>query len=287
VVGKMATFNVSEEIKMYREDKIIIKDVAKGNILDLCLVCVPPEKSNDMDWQKGVEEKRLWAIDILQKWGLIAKIAYYDDSLAGMIQYRPVPEEKIVSIDCIYVSQKEHWQKGIGTRLLENLIEEMKKPQKWFKNQPASALVVRTFPGESEGQISAQEFFARKGFKQVGKSKSFLYYPIKENFVYQPVEKESPAYVSQSEDKGKVLIFCGPNKCPAAYPFFLKRMEKYIREIDHTIPIIYVDISREPEKTQTRNAGYGDCIVNARFINAFVLDKENFQREVKEAIRDK
>ncbi|MCX7995506.1 MAG: GNAT family N-acetyltransferase [candidate division WOR-3 bacterium] len=221
---------------------------------------------------------------MLQKWGSIAKIGYIDNIPAGMIQFRPLPEENVVRIDCIYVHNKPHWRKGMGKNLLFSLIEDMKKPQKWFGNQPAKALIVWTFPGHSEGQLPAKDFFVIYGFKQVAEIPSLLFYPLKECFIYQPVKKELPQYTPQPEDKGKVLIFCGPNKCPAAYPHFLKRMERYIREIDEKIPINYIDISKEPDMAKRRNVDYGDCIVNRKLIGAFVLDKQGFQNEVKNAL---
>ncbi len=263
---------------------MIVRDISLENILDLCLVCVPQDKREDPDWQKGVVEKKVWALDMLQKWGSIAKVGYIDGTPAGMIQYRPIPEENVIWIYCIYVQDKKHWQKGIGKSLLFRLIEDMKKPLKWFGDEPAKALVVSTFPGHSEGQLSAREFFVKYGFKPVGEIQSLLYYPLQEGFVYQFIQKELPQYAPQPEDKGKVLIFCGPNKCPVAFPSFLKRMEKYIREVNDKIPIYYIDILKEHEIAEKRNVGYGDCIVNGRLISAFVLDKQGFQKEVKEAL---
>lgn len=267
---------------MAEEPRILIKDVNKEVISDLCLVCVSQEKREDPDWIKGMEEKKAWAFDMLKKWGSFAKIGYAENEPAGMIQYHPVPEENIVWIDCIYIHEKKYWQKGIGTQLFKNLIEDMKRPSEWFGNRPPSALVIRTFPGESEGQLSARGFFTKKGFQTVDDDPDFLYYPVEKNFVYQPlIKKASIEYQPQDEDKGKVLIFCGPNNCSAAYPFFLKRMERYIREVDEKIPIVYIDIAKEPEMAKRRNANYGDCAVNGRIIKTFVLDKTNFQKEVK------
>lgn len=269
---------------MSAHGKILIKDVIKEVISDLCLVCVPSEKRQDPDWIKGMEEKRAWALDMLQRWGSFAKVSYVDNEPAGMIQYHPVPEENIVWIDCIYIHEKRYWRKGIGSQLLASLIEDMERPSKWFENRVPSALVVRTFPGESEGQLSAREFFTKKGFQTVGDDTDFLYYPIEKNFVYQSHIKTPIEYQPQDEDKGKVLIFCGPNNCAAAYPFLLKRMERYIREIDEKIPIVYIDIVREPEMAKRRNANYGDCVVNGKVIKTFVLDKTNFQREIQKAL---
>lgn len=267
--------------------EIIIKDVTKENIEDLCQICIPPTKEDDPDYVKGVEEKMKWAAGMLQKWGSFAKIAYRDDIPVGLVQYKPIPAENIVHIDCIYVPRKKYWRKGITTQLLSSLLEDIKKPMSWFDNKRASAFVTKTFPGGAPDQYTAHLFFKKKGFKHVGKDLDFLYYPLKEGFVYKPVKKKEVEYIPQEEDKEKVLIICGPDSCPATYPHFLKRMERYIREIDSKIPILWIDASEESEKVKKRNVDIGDCMVNAKRIKSFVLAKENFQKEVKEALGNK
>ena len=91
----------------------------------------------------------------------------------------------------------------------------------------------------------------------------------------------------QDEDKGKVLIFRGPNWCPFTYPYFLKRMERYIREINPKVSIRWIDSAEEPAELKKRNIDVGDCIVNARLIQSFVLDEEGFKSEVKAALEDR
>ena len=267
-------------------ERLEIKDVTKENIEDLFQICTAPAKKDDPDWIKGGEEKKKWTVEMLQKWGPFAKLAYYDDIPVGMIQYKPIPEERIVYIDCICVPWDKYWRKGIATQLLSSLMENVKKPLSWFNDKRPLALVTKTFPGGAPGQYSAREFFRRKGFIQIGKDPDYLYYSLKAGFVYQPIKKKEPEYIPQKADKGKVLIICGPNGCPATYPYFLKRMEKYVREIDSKIPIQWVDTSVEPEKAKKRNVNIGDCIVNAKHIKSFVLDKGNFQREVRDASAD-
>jgi hypothetical protein len=164
-------------------------------------------------------------------------------------------------------------------------MEDVEKPLSWFNNKRPLALVTRTFPGEAPGQLTARSFFKKKGFKQIGKDPDYLYYPLEASFVYQPLRKKELEYIPQEEDKGRVLIICGPNSCPATHPYFLKRMEKYIREIDSEIPILWLDKSEEPEEVNKRNVDIGNCIVNAKHIKSFVLDKKNFQKEVRDALK--
>ncbi len=263
---------------------IQIKDVTKKNMEDLCMVCVPPEKREEPDFLKGIEDKQQWIDSKLQEWGSFAKLAYIDNNEAGILQYQPLAAEKAVMIECIFVLREDYWRKGVATKLLSSLIADMKKPHSWFDNEYPLALVTRTFPGELKGQLSAREFFKKKGFKQIGDAPDYLYFPLVDNFVYEPKEEKKEGYVLQEEDEGKVIIPCGPNSCSFTYPYFLKRMEKYIREIDSNIPIRWLDVYKEPEEAKKRNIDVLQCIVNGKHIKTFVLEKEGFQKEVREAL---
>jgi GNAT superfamily N-acetyltransferase len=266
-------------------DEISVKNVTERNVDDLCWVCVSPDIRDDPDWIRGAADKKKWAAEMLPKWGPFAKVAYQNGSPAGMIQYRPLPEERVVQIDCVYVQAASCWRKGIGSRLLSSLLEDVKKPMSWFDGGRPLALVTTTFPGGDPGQYTAREFFSRKGFRQIGEDPDYLYYPLQPGFVYRPTAKKEVKYIPQGEDKGKILIISGPDYCPATYPFFLKRMERYIREIDLNVAIRWIDSSQEPEEVRKRNIAVGTCVVNAKLINSFVLDKDSFQKEVRVALR--
>jgi hypothetical protein len=62
-------------------------------------------------------------------------------------------------------------------------------------------------------------------------------------------------------------------------------MEKHIREISPETPIRWIDSSEEPAELTKRNVHVGDCIVNARPVRSFVLNKEGFQNEVQDLLR--
>jgi len=266
-------------------DEIRVENVVEESVEDLCRVCLPSERELDPDWRRGAEEKKQWAAGMLQRWGSFAKVAYQGREPVGMIQYKPVPEERIIYIDCIYVPPGGCLRKGVASRLFASLMEDVNKPMAWFDNRPPLALVVNTFEGGAHDQYTAREFFTRKGFRPIGEDPDSLYYPLQAGFVYRPIEEQDAEYTPQSEDRGRVLIICGPNFCPATYPFFLKKMEKYIREIDREIPIRWIDSSQEPDELRKRNVRVGDCIVNARLVKSFVLDKESFKSEVQDLLR--
>ncbi len=262
--------------------EINIKDLAQENIDDLCTVCVPPDKRTDSKFVTGMEQKRVWALEMLRSWGACAKLAYEGPLVVGFIQYEPVPQEGIVRVHCIYVPEEEHWRKGIARQLLTNLLDEMKEPKAWFEQIPPHALVTRTFPGEKPRQFSAHDFFIKEGFKQVGEDPELLFYPLKDRFIYQPPEKKEVDYIPRKEDLGKALIITGPSFCPFSFAF-LKITQQAIEEIAPGIAVRWIDKSIEPEEVEKRGYFEG-CIVNATPIRSFVLDEENFRQEVLMAL---
>jgi RimJ/RimL family protein N-acetyltransferase len=262
------------------ERKVV--DVGEAQIRDLCRICVPPEKREDPAFVKGMENKGRWAMEMLERWGSFAKLGYDGPTPIGLVQYEPIPLERVVSIFCIYVPDREHWKKGTANHLLASLIEEMRRPQAWFNDQPARALVTRTFPGEKPDQYPARRFYEGKGFKRVGEDPDFLYFPLEAGYVYQPVSESIPQYIPQESDEGIALILHGPSSCPYDYSF-LKMVEDHIKEIAPGIKIRWVDRFREPIEAEKRGIREG-IIVNATPIQAFVLEKGAFQAEVRDAL---
>lgn len=262
--------------------EILIRQVTDENMDDFCKLCIPPEKRNDPAFVMGIELKREWARKTMQEWGSFAYLAYQRSTPVALIQYEPLPEERIIHIHCIYVPGQQYWQKGIATQLLFNLIQDAKKPSILFDNQPALGLIVKTFSGEKPGQYPARLFFTRRGFKQVGDDPDLLYYPLQEGFTYKPGEKPKIAYVPQEEDRGKVVIIYGPSFCPFSY-LFLQTTERAIKQIAPEIPVRWINASQQPEEVRKRGRFEG-CVVNAIPLKTFVLDEDEFEKEVKSAL---
>jgi hypothetical protein len=263
-------------------DGIRIVDVGERHIEDLCRLCVPPEERDEPEFVTGMEEKGKWAVNMLHKWGSFAKLAYRGSTPVGLIQYGPIPQERIVSIFCIYVPGREHWRQGAASKLLASLIEELKKPKDWFGGRPALALVTRTFSGENPDQYSAHSFFLRKGFRQVGDDSDLLDYPFVEGSTYHAAVEEEVNYIPQEEDKGMVVIVHGPTFCPYSY-VFLKRAERLIMEVAPGVQIRWIDSPVEPEEAEKRGLKEG-CVINAKHIKAFVFQEEDFKAEVSQAL---
>ncbi|HEY43032.1 MAG TPA: GNAT family N-acetyltransferase [Anaerolineae bacterium] len=261
---------------------IRIVNVGEEHIEALCRLCVPPERRDEPEFIRGMEEKGKWAVTMLHEWGSFAKLAYRGSSPVGLIQYEPIPDERAVSILCIYVPDREHWRLNAASKLLDSLIEEMEKPKDCFGGRTARVLVTRTFPGEKPDQYPARSFFLRKGFQQVGDDANHLYLPLIEGLTYHPVAEKQVSYLPQREDRGIAVIIHGPTFCPYSY-LFLKRAERLIMEVAPGVQIRWIDSAVEPEEAEKRGLNEG-CVVNAKHIKAFVLQEEDFKAEVSQAL---
>lgn len=255
-----------------------IVDINPQNLDDFIDLCIPLERRGDSLLVAGRELKRKYTLEAIKKYGSIGKIAYLESKPIGLIQYLPKIEEKVIEITCIFVPEKENTRKGIGRALLETLLEESFSPKVYFNKESPIALIIHTF--DVEGRYSQKEFFKKMGFLEVEKDDPyFLYYPLKEGYIYLPKTME---YMPQEEDLGKALIFMDPF-CPFSL-YFSEKIKESIREVIPDIPIRIINLFEEENEIRKRGKIFF-CIINGKPIQTFFFDKENFQREVKEALK--
>ncbi|MBS7608375.1 GNAT family N-acetyltransferase [Candidatus Bathyarchaeota archaeon] len=254
-----------------------IKDVEPEEIDVLINLCVPPERRAFPSFVEGAAVKRNWARKSIEMFGSIAKIAYLNDYPAGLIQYQPRIEEKILEITCIFVPEMRNQQRGVGKALLKALVEDARKPKPYFGD--ASPLALVTWAFGVPGYYPQNMFYLKMGFKKAVENNPFLlYHPIKEGYVYQP---KTGRYIPQPEDKGKALIFYDPS-CPFCM-YFTEQIKAAISEVAPNLPIRTVNMFEEQDEVNKRGQ-VPLCAVNGKPVTTFFLDKENFQREVIEAL---
>jgi N-acetylglutamate synthase-like GNAT family acetyltransferase len=258
-------------------EDLAIRDVHLENVEHLVNLCITPDRRNDPLFIEGMNVKKKWATKVIKKYGSVAKLAYLNLKPAGLIQYKPIPEEKLVEIDCIFVPEEENLRKGIGKSLLKALIEDMEKPKPFFGNDVPLAFVTWAF--QVPGRYPQHEFYQKMGFKRVRENDPFtLYYPLREGYVYHPREER---FIPQKEDEGKALIFYDPS-CPFCI-YFSEKIKESIREVAPNLPIRMINKFEQPEEVKKRGQ-VPFCAVNGKPIETFFMDKENFQKEVKEAL---
>lgn len=266
------------KVGLSKMEKLEIRDVNLENIDDLINLCIPPDKKTDPLFVEGMNVKKRWATQSIERYGSIAKLAYLNSKPVGMIQYQLNPEEKLVEIACIFVPEEENLRKGIGKSLLKTLIEGMKEPKPAFNNDIPLAFVTWAF--QVPGRYPQHEFYQKMGFKRMKEDNSLhLYYPLKKGYVYRPKEKK---FIPQREDRGRATIFYDPS-CPFAI-YFSENIKGSIREVAPNLSIRMINMFEESEEVKKRGQ-VPACAVNGKPIETFFMDKENFQEEVKKGIR--
>lgn len=69
-------------------DRIRIENLEEKNIDDLILVC-SSKRLNDPIHQQGIALRKRWLRHMLAKYGVVAKIAYYNEKPVAQISYYP------------------------------------------------------------------------------------------------------------------------------------------------------------------------------------------------------
>ena len=126
---------------------IRLVDLNEENVEDALNACTDPSTLRDRSFLAGLEIRRKWLLDIYDKMGSCAKIAYVAGKPVGIIQYTPmhaVPyyntrRRDVLYIHCMYV-QEEFRNRGIGSALLKAVKSDMSKSNRMFKEQTCRML---------------------------------------------------------------------------------------------------------------------------------------------------
>lgn len=263
------------------QEKIKIENLQKSNIEDLIYVC-SSKRFNDPIHQQGIELKRKWLLEMLEKYGSIAKIGYFKERPAAQILYYPEEAEKtksfkrtnILVINCIYNPTPEAQKLKIGTKLLQDVIENAKQRKTCLSNKPCKFILAKAFnTGE---YLPLPDFYKRNGFLPTSEG-NLLYFPIEGSYEQtKPIGEYEPL----PEDRDKAIIFYGPI-CQFGYPF-AKRIEAIIKEVAPDIKIEMINEWEKPEESIKRKNCW--LIVNAKPIKTFFMETEKFKKEIKQAV---
>lgn len=254
-----------------------IRDVELEDVDSLVNLCIPSEKRSDRLFIEGADVKRAWVRKSLEAFGDMGKMAFINSTPVGLIQYQPKPKKRLLEITCIFVPDGRNQRRGVGKTLLNALIGDVKKPREFFGYKPPLALVTWAF--QVPGYYPQNEFYLKMGFKRVREDDPFLlYYPLEEGYVYQ---LEEIGFIPQEEDKGRALIFYD-SSCPFCM-YFAERIKNLIRDVAPDLPVRMVNMFEGAEEVEKRGQ-VPQCAVNGKEIKASFMDRENFQREVREAL---
>jgi hypothetical protein len=260
---------------------IRIENLHDSNLEDVIYVC-SSKRLGDPLHQQGIKFKRLWLKEMLNKCGACAKIAYHNEKPAAQILYHPETADKtkahrregVLILNCIYNPTLEAQKLGIATRLLQEVIQDVKQKKSCLGDKPCKFILAKAFnTGEF---LPMPKFYKRKGFIPTPEGNAF-YLPIEGKYETIP----ETAYTPLEKDKGKAIIFYN-QKCQFSYPF-AKRIEKTVKE---TLPHIKIELINEWEKPgKSIRRGNWWLIVNAKPIQTFFMETEKFKAEIREAAK--
>jgi len=164
--------------------KITIKDITEENLDDIprpcrsCLYWELPEDFKKLRQQNkpqlAEEKKKEWFIKTLGEFGNCGKIVYQDKMPIGYAQYAPVShlpqarsyksgrperiEDRTVFVSCLYISEESQRGKGIGMKLLNTVVMDLRN--RGFK-------AVETFArrGSANNPSGPIELYLKKAFE--------------------------------------------------------------------------------------------------------------------------
>ncbi|MGQ9539267.1 MAG: hypothetical protein ACUVTE_06805 [Candidatus Bathycorpusculaceae bacterium] len=129
-----------------------------------------PQRLGDPAHQQGIKFKRLWLKEMLNKWGTCAKIAYHNEKPAAQILYLPETADKtkayrregVLILNCICNPTLKAQKLGIATRLLQEVIQDVKQRKSCLGDKPCKFILANAF---NTGELLPMpEFYKRKGF---------------------------------------------------------------------------------------------------------------------------
>ena len=169
-----------------RQMKISIADIKQANVKDIpepCKACLYWENPNAVEQGKQKPtlakkgrleaEKASWFLETLEEFGNCGKILYVDTKPAGYAQYSTanrfpntreyaskkleIAAENVAFISCLYISNKNLRGKGLGVKLLDDVIADLQT--RGFK--AVETFVSKNSANNPSGPI---ELYMKKGF---------------------------------------------------------------------------------------------------------------------------
>jgi hypothetical protein len=262
-------------------EKIRIENLQDSNIDDLIHVC-SAKKLNDPIHQQGMKLKRKWLREMLSNYGSVAKIAYLGNKPVAQILYYPeeadatkaFKRKNVLVIHCIYNPNSEAQKLGIGTKLLQSLIQDAKNRRTCLGNRSCIFLLAKAFnTGE---YLPLPNFYMKSNFISMPEENLF-YLPIDGQYAPVPSVGDYEALV---EDRGRAVVFYGPI-CQFGYPF-AKQIEELVQEVEPNMKIEMINDWEKPEESIKRKNWW--LIVNAKPIQTFFMQTEKFKAEIRQAV---
>jgi GNAT superfamily N-acetyltransferase len=181
-----------------------IKELNTENIDNLVDICVSQTGiSHAETLREGRQRKKVWIKKALKDFGSCAKIAYVKGEPVGFVEFYPIQmfpflrqmakDRKTILITCVFVGgkktkrlQREFQGKGIGSKLIQALIADLKQRR------------ILHFNNEKAEEIAIGSWCSHTGFPEV--------LPKFRNFFFQNGFVEDPNFPDPT-GKGGILVY--------------------------------------------------------------------------------
>lgn len=157
---------------------IQILDVTQENIDDLVVpACAPcfDDPNHAQTLKEGGLRKKEWISKALQRFGCCGKVALLENEPVGFIEFYPMSvfplpkrDKRTILITCILVHDKALQKSGIGSRLVQELISDLKqRPLTAFNGKKTEEVAIGSWgchTGFLESLPRFRKFFFKNGF---------------------------------------------------------------------------------------------------------------------------
>jgi predicted N-acetyltransferase YhbS len=161
-------------------EKIEIKDVTKENVDDLVGLCAPSfeDERHAQTLKEGGLRKHEWIERALERFGVSAMVAYAEGRPVGFVEFYPMsafpllPERnrRTLLITCVFVPDKTLQNMGIGSKLVQGLIDKLRHaPMPSFGGRRAEEVAIGSWgchAGFPDSLPRFRNFFLKNGFKE-------------------------------------------------------------------------------------------------------------------------
>lgn len=262
--------------------RVDFRNLSEDNVDDAIVACSSTEMMADPSFRRGMSIRKEWLLQRYRTVGSCCKIAYVKDVPVGMIQFNPLHRipylvtnrTDALYVHCIFV-KKVFRERGIGSKLLQGLIDDVSTPNPYFEGRICRALVTTARQRQAFRQPS---YFKLKGFSQTkGNVDAGLVYWLSHKDS-ESIEVRSIGPVQVAE-RG-VNIFFEP--CCQWCSFINDSVRKRVNEIRPNTPIEEFDIWKNSEEALRRGVTSRTTYVNG--IPVQFTDADQFREDLREAL---
>ena len=271
--------------------EIKVLPITEESVQCASYVCSHPDDVGLENADKGMMLKDQWARNEIKQGFTPGFFALLDGKPAGVFNLEHRKDTGIIVIKCVWVRRKEHWDKGVASKIWEKLLHYAKTTAV-FDGKPAKAIVTQPFDGGFPEQKKWYEFMIKKGFVQTPEENCVLYYPIEPGYIYHmnpdkdgiwPKADVLTTYNLQPEDKEKIVIIEDPDICPYFHVFYANTIKK-ILELKPNLGVAWLNSEIDVEEVKKRGSFRGMVVRGNKITTpSYVYDK--FMEEINQYLK--